>query len=205
MSQLIVAKVGGSLFSWPGLRAALVSFLSNNANSRWLLVPGGGATAQVVRNWDIQHLLGDEKSHWLALAAMTLNAHLLSHLISEASVVSEPPKHGSGVTILNALAFCRGDDADSNRVAHTWRATSDAVAARVAEKYRADVFVVLKSAAPPAGNLTDCAKAGYIDEETPNICERSRLPVMFVDLTTWKNQPDWKVLTTSPTSLAESP
>src|SRR5271166_3401866 len=72
----IVVKVGGSLFSMPDLAQRLRRWLAQ-AGPRILLVPGGGAAADVVREFDKCHSLGEEASHWLALWSLRLNAELL--------------------------------------------------------------------------------------------------------------------------------
>ena len=77
----IVVKVGGSLFDLPGLGSRLVSWLETLPHSEVLLVAGGGVAADVVRQLDRCHGLGEETSHWLALRALSLTAHLLASLL----------------------------------------------------------------------------------------------------------------------------
>ena len=45
---MIVAKVGGSLYDWPGLTDALDTWLASVADHPVLLVPGGGVTANAI-------------------------------------------------------------------------------------------------------------------------------------------------------------
>src|SRR5262245_62868008 len=113
---LTVVKVGGSLFDLPDLGPRLRRWLGQLPAGEVLLVPGGGATADVVRAFDRVHHLGEEAAHWLALRAMSVNAALLESL-------------APGVPVLDALAFARDDEGRPGRLPHCWAVTSDSVAA----------------------------------------------------------------------------
>jgi aspartokinase-like uncharacterized kinase len=158
-------KVGGSLFDLPGLGPRLGRWLAALPAAGVLLVPGGGAAADAVRDLDRLHNLGDEKAHWLALRAMTLNAHFLASLLPELRVVESPEACGIGVAILDAFAFCLADERDHpGALPHSWAVTGDAVAARVAVVSGARQLVLLKSVTvPPAMAWDDAAAAGYVD------------------------------------------
>src|SRR5258708_14485560 len=85
----IVVKVGGSLFDMPDLRPRLIQFLRRLSCPEVALVPGGGRIVDAIRHLDRWHGLGEEASHWLALRALSLNAHFLPHLLrGESAVVS---------------------------------------------------------------------------------------------------------------------
>ena len=58
-------------------RPALATLAEAGAGSDVLFVPGGGPTADVIRDFDRIHQLGEEQAHWLALAALQLNADFL--------------------------------------------------------------------------------------------------------------------------------
>src|SRR4051812_40903280 len=126
---LTVAKVGGSLYDLPDLRQRLGAWISGSGG-RVLLVPGGGAAAGVVRHLDRAHALGEEAAHWLALRSLTVNAHFLGGLLGS-RVVGTPGDED--LAVLDAHAYCLADEARPGALPHSWQATSDAVAARVAE------------------------------------------------------------------------
>ena len=83
MTEPVVVKVGGSLLAWPELRSRLSAWLTTLSPAEVVLIPGGGAAADAVRELDRVHGLGDETAHWLAIRAMTLNAHFLAALVAE--------------------------------------------------------------------------------------------------------------------------
>ena len=117
---MIVVKVGGSLFDLPDLGRRLRDFLADLPDNDRLVVPGGGATADVVRAYDHRHGLGEEASHWLALRACSLNAHFLAVLLPEAHIVPQPR---CGLNILDPLAFALEDEGREAALPHTWDAT----------------------------------------------------------------------------------
>jgi aspartokinase-like uncharacterized kinase len=172
MTQLVsVVKVGGSLFDLPDLGERLRHWLAGDAipaGHRILLVPGGGPTTDVIRALDRRHGLGDEKAHWLALRALTLNAHVLADLLTGVAVVGDPERIAEGgerVCLLDAHAFaCLDERRHGRRLPHTWDVTSDSVAARVAIVTGATALVLLKSMALPAGvSWDEAGRLGLVD------------------------------------------
>jgi aspartokinase-like uncharacterized kinase len=165
----IVVKVGGSLFDLPDLGPRLRRFLDQLETSAVLLVPGGGITANAVRQLDRWQGLGEEQSHWLALRAMTLNAWLLQALLPNSVVIEELGEYREAmavgqVPILDAHAFCQADERRSGRLPHRWEVTSDSVAARVAAVFGARRLLLLKSVPlPPGIDWGEAAKRGLVD------------------------------------------
>jgi aspartokinase-like uncharacterized kinase len=172
VARLTIVKVGGSLFDLPGLGPRLGRWLAGLAPADALLVPGGGAAAHVVRDLDRRHGLGEEKSHWLALRALALNARFLADLLPGVRVVDSPADHRGGLAVLDPLAFCLADKRDNpaDALPHCWAVTSDSVAARVAVAAGARRLVLLKSVTvPPAMSWTGAARAGYVDATFPGV------------------------------------
>jgi dihydroneopterin aldolase len=144
-----------------------------------LLVVGGGAAVNIVREWDRQHSLSEEISHELALAAMDLTASLVSRLIpglrevrSIHQVRAAADDHVVG--LLCADCFIKSAQAQSRRAVtpleHSWRITSDSIAAWTAGALAAAELVLLKSVPLPRGiSLHDAARDGLVDEAFPEI------------------------------------
>jgi aspartokinase-like uncharacterized kinase len=187
MTARMVVKVGGSLFDRPDLGPRLRRWLADNAPREVILVPGGGALADVVRTLDRTHGLGEEKAHWLALRTMAVNAELLAALLPGACVIDGPDlaellwEQGRW-PVLDAFAFCEADEADAGRLPHTWAVTSDSVAARVAVAAGADELVLLKSAPPPPTDVAAWAEAGYVDDWLPSALAGTAVRLRAVDL-----------------------
>jgi aspartokinase-like uncharacterized kinase len=167
-----VVKVGGSLFDLPNLGTRLVNWLVTLACREILLVPGGGAAADVVRAADRCHHLGEQPSHWLALRALSLNAHLLAVLLprfSSAQVVEEIGActgawQNGFLPILDPLSFARQDEDRNGHLPHCWDVTSDSLAARVALVVQARELVLLKSVTiPPEITWEEAGHRGFVD------------------------------------------
>jgi aspartokinase-like uncharacterized kinase len=175
MRPATVIKVGGSLYDLPDLGPRLRRFLQPLEDKGVLLVPGGGRTADVVRALDQVHPLGDEASHWLALRAITLNAHFLADLLAPAHVVDDLGALSVAdgrPAILDGHAFARRDERDHAAAAlpHCWKATSDALALRAACVLQARRLVLLKSVSIPRGtDWSTAARYGWVDETFPEM------------------------------------
>lgn len=161
MNGLTVVKVGGSLYDLPDLGPRLVRCLRELEPV--LVVPGGGASADVVRAWDRQHGLGEEAAHWLALRSLSLNAHFLAQLLPGAPVVQDI-NEDQPCAILDAYAFGRADEGRPGALPHMWDVTSDALAARVAVVARARRLLLLKSTdIPPDIDWAEAGACGLVD------------------------------------------
>ncbi len=156
---LRIVKVGGSLYDLPDLGPRLRAWLGT---TRTLLVPGGGPTTDAIRTLDRVHGLGEEASHWLALHALSVNAHFLARLLPGARVVSRlpTPTDGANAFVLDPLAYFREDDQRPGALPHRWQVTGDSLAVRVAVCAEARALVLLKSVSPGPDGKWD----GIVDE-----------------------------------------
>jgi aspartokinase-like uncharacterized kinase len=190
-----VVKVGGSLFDMPDLAIRLREWLVAELNSGFgvLLVPGGGFTADVVRTLDRCHGLGEEKAHWLALHALSLNAHFLASLLPFGRTI-EDENYCQRVwvegdtPILDAYAFACADEERPGHLPHSWAVTSDALAARVAIVVQASELVLLKSTTiPPGVDWIEAGRRGLVDAAFAEVLRRAppELRVRAVNLRTW--------------------
>jgi aspartokinase-like uncharacterized kinase len=180
----VVVKVGGSLFDLPDLGPRLQRFLIALAPRRALLVPGGGPAADVIRDLDRFHGLGEDKAHWLALRALALNAHFLADLLPAAQVIDHPDpwpavSRSGRVPVLDAHTFARRDErSGKSALPHRWAVTSDAVAARVAVVARAPELILLKSVTIPTGmDWTEAARCGLVDEAFAGVLATATHPL----------------------------
>ncbi len=185
----LIVKVGGSLFDLPDLAGRLQTFLESHKNRPTIFVPGGGPVANLVRAWDQAFHLGEEESHWLALRALELNAHLLRSLLDNAVVVEDISEaraaaaRGS-VAIMNMYAWTRADESSTDHLPHSWRVTSDSLAAQLALRAGAADLVLLKSVDFSGKDWPRAARLGVVDSYFPEIQSRaqSNLRVHVVNL-----------------------
>lgn len=196
MSDLVVIKVGGSLYDLDDLGPRLRRWLETDARVRSpatvVLVPGGGPMADAVREYDRCHGLGAEAAHWLALRALSLNAFFLAELVPLAVVVADVLHAGPRVQILDACAFLKADEQRhaAMTIPHSWDATSDTVAARVAVVAQARRLILLKSApvAFDAVGLEDTLRNGLVDPLFASMLRTGREDMEFCAI----NLRDWR-------------
>jgi aspartokinase-like uncharacterized kinase len=165
----LVVKVGGSLFDMPALAANLRAWLLSLPTTQVILVPGGGASADVVRGLDRCHRLGEERAHWLALAALRLNACFMAAILGSARVVADfdgckrcwiNRLHA----ILDAHQFALQDEQKVGALPHLWSVTSDSLAARVAHALGAHQLFLLKSVTIPSDiSWKEASERGFVD------------------------------------------
>jgi aspartokinase-like uncharacterized kinase len=166
---VIVVKVGGSLFDHPRLGAGLRKYLNSLTPSEVLLVPGGGAAAEAVRELDRVHRLGEEASHWLAIAVMDVMGGALRSLVP-------------AVRVLECLDFARADEWRPGALPHSWDVTSDSVAAHAAVVHGAKRLVLLKSVDVEDGTTCDeWAQRGWVDAHFPRVIQNAPLAVELLN------------------------
>jgi aspartokinase-like uncharacterized kinase len=176
---VIVVKVGGSLFDHPGLGPGLNHYLGPllRAGPVWL-VPGGGRFTDAVRDYDLIHHLGDERTHWLALRSLSVSALFLSTFLKR-----------DGLTILDCYDFALTDDGRPGALPYSWGVTSDSIAARAAVVGNASRLVLLKSVDVPPGTPWDeAANREWVDPHFPAVVAAHGLTVEVVNFRRWLDE-----------------
>ena len=159
MKPTLVAKVGGSLFDLPDLKQRLQQWLKS-VSGQVLLISGGGPSAEAIRQLHRIHRLPEEVSHWLAIRMMSVNGHFLKVLLGASA---------KNYQVLDAFSFCSEDETRQGALPHSWRVTSDSIAARVAQIYGVPL-VLLKSTDLPAGmSWREASTMGLVDDAFPEV------------------------------------
>jgi 5-(aminomethyl)-3-furanmethanol phosphate kinase len=170
---LTVVKVGGGLAREAGdgaLRTLCRAIGDAGARHPLLVVPGGAAFADAVREHDSRFALREPTAHRMAILAMDQFGWLLSDLIPGAVTCTDLAAAGAAAAggstpVLLPAALLAGDPlpaedplraADPLRAEHrlpaSWAVTSDSIAAWVAGAARAGRLVLVK---PVAGLYRD--------------------------------------------------
>jgi aspartokinase-like uncharacterized kinase len=165
MSGLVV-KVGGSLYDLPDLGPRLRRWLAAQDAGSVLLVPGGGALANAVRELDAAQRLGEEAAHWLALRVLTVAAHFLAELLPDSVILSHPNQWQPEThAVLDPHAFAVLDEGRPGALPHSWSVSSDSVAARAARVANVCRLVLLKSVTiPQEVDWREATQRGWVDE-----------------------------------------
>ena len=172
-----IIKVGGSLFSFERLAPELRSWIATQPSAHNVLVAGGGAFTDAVRQWDQCFHLPPEKSHWLCIRLLDVSARALALIFPEARFVDRfeellalTARQSKECLIYSAEEFlqrwepeCAGPHLPAD-----WSVTSDSITARLAHVIQAEELVLLKSADPPCPITTDrAAQTGFVDRYFP--------------------------------------
>jgi aspartokinase-like uncharacterized kinase len=141
-----VIKIGGGLAAHPGAIDKVCAAVAEVArNHRIVVVPGGGPFADAVREFDRQVGVSSDAAHWMAILAMDQYAHVLAGRIPGALLVEGPGAISEAlstgrVAVLAPSRWMRSADV----LPHTWKVTSDSIAAFVAGALDATRLVLVK-------------------------------------------------------------
>jgi 5-(aminomethyl)-3-furanmethanol phosphate kinase len=195
---LTVVKVGGGLAREAGdsaLRTLCRAISHAGARHQLLVVPGGGAFAETVREHDRRFALQPATAHRMAILAMEQFGWLLSDLIPESvpctDLATARAAAARGATpILLPAALLSGDPLPAS-----WAVTSDSIAAWVAGGAQAARLVLVKPVAGlyrdgPAdgeplarlsvGELAEL-RAGGVDEHFPEALRAAGVEAWVID------------------------
>lgn len=189
MSRLTVrvVKVGGSLLDWPALPERLWQWLQQQGRGANYLLAGGGAWANAIRDADARFALGQEVSHQLCLRAMDVTGQLLDQLLQQAraAYAADFPDEQRSISVLEVSTLLSTPEVTARFAAPlpaSWDATSDSIAALLAQAFGATELVLLKSTDLPGSmSLAQAATAEVVDAYFPIAAAQSR-KTRFVNL-----------------------
>jgi aspartokinase-like uncharacterized kinase len=176
--MLTVVKVGGSLLASPDMADRLRLWLAAQPAGRRVLIAGGGAVVDALRELDRAHPLDEAAAHWMSVDLMSVTARVLGALVPEFPLVVDwknlPGVPAAGATttaVFDAGRFLRAIEprAAGTKLPASWDVTSDSIAARLAVVAGAGRLVLLKSARPPASDWASLADRGYVDRFFPRL------------------------------------
>jgi len=132
-----VLKMGGSLLACARPLMGALLALADEGYS-FLVVPGGGPMADLVREIYSRSDLSQEAAHWMAILAMEQYAYLLADGNGAALTrrACRPNEPGGVQVLLPYQALIEND----RGLKHNWDYTSDAVAALVAAQLSAPLI-----------------------------------------------------------------
>ncbi|MCA9218550.1 MAG: hypothetical protein KDB27_36025 [Planctomycetales bacterium] len=170
-------KLGGSLLARADLRQRFRDWLEKQpAADRTIVLVGGGAIVNAVRDLDSCHQLASNESHWLAIRAMAVSAELFTLLFPDFEVIHELPGHDQQGTFVLDAYDCLHALPESKRTAlpEGWHVTSDSIAGFLSSMMDADELVLLKSKHNSFSSIQLAADAGFVDSFFPEIAANCR-------------------------------
>jgi len=129
-----VLKIGGSLIaSAKDLMLRLFDLTAEGYS--FLVIPGGGPMADLVRDLFTRMHISEETAHWMAILAMEQYAYFLAD--GTGAKLTGEIKRSNGLEVLLPYHPLLEDD---EGLGHSWDYTSDSVAAIVAARLDADII-----------------------------------------------------------------
>ncbi len=175
-----VVKVGGSLFVRRDLATALPAWIAAQSQAETIVIVGGGALVDAVRQIDQIHPGDPVKTHWRAIDLLQHTFEMCAELfdkwprISDSGTLQRQQTQGFSTdnpTLVAVAAFL--DRETRFDIPEDWRTTSDTIAAILAIRLGADELVLLKSCDVDPGSCVDeFAKQGMVDAALPSLARR---------------------------------
>ena len=137
-------KIGGSLVRRaPSLKKLLHEIaVLTEAGHKFLIVAGGGAGVDYVRQLQEKYDLNDSVVHWMAISAMDINTALMQSLLPSACPISISRRFAA---IRHNIYMIRGlDEITLHELPESWEVPSDSIAYYLAQKLKAQKCILLK-------------------------------------------------------------
>lgn len=154
--QTVLVKFGGSLLTLSDPGERLRTMFAVIPADHFMVVAGGGAATNVVREWDALYDLSEEVSHWLAIDSMSLTARLIANILPNASLVSDRQSaeeclRSGRIAVLDPRPIIEELDREADRKLPVgWGCTSDSIAGWIATQLSVDAVVLAKSIDAPS-------------------------------------------------------
>jgi aspartokinase-like uncharacterized kinase len=182
MTERVVVKIGGSLLrgthdELAHTFRALRDWLDGLPQQTQLLLAGGGAPVDELRQQCSLKKIDEEASHWKAIRLMDLNTDFLANRLQVPVLDGFRALTGTARRCVTVSSFLRQDDVQPDHLPHSWDVTSDSIAAQIALRCGADL-ILLKSCPLPAASTQyhwpSLASAGIVDAHFPYMAAKLR-------------------------------
>ena len=141
-----VIKIGGSLGQSPELPELMCRISELGVKHQILIIPGGGAFANAVREYDQRFCLDYDASHWMSIRAMDQFGSMISSMCPNNELVQGLAEARKVVTtgrvpvLLTYNLLYQADE-----LPRSWDVTSDSIAVWVADLVKARQLILLKN------------------------------------------------------------
>jgi 5-(aminomethyl)-3-furanmethanol phosphate kinase len=143
---MIVIKLGGSLATTGRLKSCLDKVEQAYQGRAVVIVPGGGAFADQVRQSQQQWQFDDRTAHQMAILAMQQMALLFIALKPNFELVFSVDEISYKMNPKHALVWSPNvNELDKAGIPSSWKITSDSLSAWLAKTLSADELILVKS------------------------------------------------------------
>lgn len=164
-----IVKVGGSLLTYRELPTALQRWLCSEGEAGYAVLVGGGPVVDGIRAIDRALVLDEPLAHRVSLDGMQINARIVQSILPDSALVdsrlqAEEAIARGLVPVLDPTAILTEIERDGDAgIPTSWDATSDTIAAAIAQSWGAKELVLLKSRLPAHPEMTAMEREGYVD------------------------------------------
>lgn len=176
---MLIVKLGGSLVKSGSLSSCLDAIDNKYRNRPVAIVPGGGEFADQVRFAQKLWRFDDYTAHQMALLAMQQMALMFKglkpHFVIASTSEAVRNQVGIGKTVIWSPSI---SELETAGIQSSWDATSDSLAAWLANELLADELILVKSASIKKGltldelmgqNIVDKAFCGFVEQSAYKI------------------------------------
>lgn len=176
----VVIKLGGSLLSDPhdGRLQRWCERLAGEASGSAVIVPGGGAYADAVRDAQTHWRFSEDAAHRMALRAMDQCGLMLCDLFPALLACDDIDALADHCAAGRTPVWLPSRHLDlSTDLPRDWTVTSDSIAVWLAARIGSPRVLLVKSCALPDDDLTALAAQGIVDPHLPQIATRAKIEV----------------------------
>ena len=188
-----VVKIGGSLLLRQDLPSQLNNWFSRQRPAENIVIIGGGELIDAIRKLDKLRPGNPVEVHWRCVKLLQTTFQIMCDWFPSWESVRTEEAFQRGVnfgfssgkpTLIEVSAFYR--KGDESGLPLDWRTTTDAIAAALAIKSKANEVVLLKSCSVDPGlSVNEMAASGIVDEAMPMVADQiAKLRVEQLPLTT---------------------
>lgn len=173
-SRPVTVKLGGSLANSPDLPAWIAAL--DACRLPLVIVPGGGAFAETVRDIQKKMQFDDPAAHHMALLAMQQYGIALAALWPRLVSVATSAAIRRALRLGHVACWNPVNMALEASLPKRWDVTSDTLAAWLASELNADRLILIKSVDVPSAaetTLMDLVAAGLVDPLFPHYAAAS--------------------------------
>lgn len=157
-----IVKLGGSLLVDDSTPARLRMFLERLPEAPTLIVVGGGAMVDAVRQLNQANAIHSEAAHWLSIRLMDETARIVAGWFDDwrcTDDFSDP----CAVGVFKPNRWLSGNDV-RDLLPQNWNVTSDSIAALLAKTLQASELILLKNCMIVSQDLAELGRSGVVDK-----------------------------------------
>ncbi len=187
---MIILKLGGSLYGSPYLQQWIDQIVASDHPI--IIVPGGGPFADQVRDAQKQHAISDADAHHMALLAMAQFGLLICGLhpkLSPYYFIENEVK----ITNKKLVWIPSKDLLSEQKSDHNWNVSADSLALWLAQQYKTQKLLLIKSATLPESTLSpeQASSSLLLDAAFPRYYQQQPIPTTLLHASEAKRLPSF--------------